>query len=128
MAAVLLVGRTLVAIALFTALPGISEAVEDAGHWLDAGHTVHDAEHDEGGRDVGGRVDVDGDGGAGDDCEHGCSGLQHLCRCCPSTQLIPTSVALIAGHATTGAAIATWSVTPGLGIDARAPALRPPIG
>lgn len=106
--------RLFVVIGLFVTLPGISEAVDDTAHWLNEGHTVHDGSTT--------------DRGCDDDCgEHGCSGLQHFCRCCPSTQGLPTPQPVAHVSVTSRPVLRRWHVRAGAGIGARAPAIRPPI-
>lgn len=103
--------RLFVTLGVLLALPGVSEAVEDTAHWLGEGHTVHD-----------------GEDGCETECgEHGCSGLQHLCRCCPTPQLLPPPE--VAHRTVVGGrpSAPSWTVVSGVGIDAQAPALRPPI-
>lgn len=93
-------------------LPGLTEAVEDAAHWLREGHTVHDEDP------------VDGhEPGA----EHGCSGLQHLCRCCPASHLMLAVPAVTSPALEASVANGAWPTTAALDAETQAPPLRPPI-
>ena len=106
--------RMFALLGVFTTLPGVAEAMEDGAHWLREGHTVHDQGH----------TDADHDG----DAEHGCSGMQHVCRCCPTVTVIP--VAPLAGCAPIvfRSIQSEWPTATSVGAEERAPAFRPPIG
>lgn len=105
--------RWLALVGLFATLPGIAEAIEDTAHWVQSGHTVHDRGHAEDASDR--------------DAEHGCSGMQHICRCCPAALAIPGVAMAVGSPAIPQSAPHAPEVAARAGLGARAPAFRPPI-
>ena len=109
--------RLVALLAFLPALPGITEAIDDAAHWAREGSTVH-------GEDSG-TAATHGHEAPG--AEHGCSGLQHICRCCPTAHVLPVKLAQVSGAVSSEPSPRAWPVRSVLGADDRVPPLRPPI-
>lgn len=74
----------LCAVLVFGLFPGSAEVVETVAHVVHDGHLPHSEAHD----DVAATEDCD----AAD--EHGCTPLQHQCKCCSSASALPPTSAL----------------------------------
>ncbi|MEQ1567733.1 MAG: hypothetical protein ABMA64_18980 [Myxococcota bacterium] len=70
----------LCALLVFGLLPGSDEVVETIAHLVHDGHLPHSDTHEE----------VAATEDCGDADEHGCTPLDHHCKCCPSISAVPS--------------------------------------
>jgi hypothetical protein len=97
---------------VFVSMPGALEMARDVGHWVSQGHTIH--------------APGDAEDQHGQDSEHGCSGMFHVCHCCGHVQVLQRSLSLQIGAAAMLAVAPQSTPDDGILPGYRAPPFRPP--